>query len=567
MIVGGTILRMEFLQPPQNDDITVILLLVVSIDEKTKLIRYEWDSSKELSDLQQMESHPVEPKHQCPLLLIPFAITTGFLLVCEDTIGVYDQYHTKNMSSGSISIREADKETAREPGSSKRFPLWTAWAKPVRRKDYAAENDVFYLCREDGLVRFLEFSLESLPGALGMEVGSTGINVDTAFAALNREIDYQDVFAEVDSFDSEESKGDVFAIGEPSYDLLVAAGDLGEGCLIRMEARREAVIEQSIPNWTPMIDFCTVTKSQDTTVKSTTGKLYSHFYTEGRQRIFGCGGRGKDQGRVYEIRSGIEAQSGIRFNLDIGVVRFWVLPDVAGSKACICVLLTHPDDTTFLLRVENDCSDGSKVEALCGIDNGLTTIAAGSTLSGIIIQITRCSLRAIIPGLDSPFLSLFEKERIVLACIEGRISAALMAIEKDSCFRLRYGTFSITDLQITFDAAAELDSLPLDSEPSCVFLQALNTKVHAFIGTNDRLLQVYEVDSRSRPSLIFTHQFDGDGAICESIGVICRVLHTTGQLQYLVLCGLRNGSLQIFNLLFEDPGKQQLNFTSKGHLF
>ena len=548
---------MEFLHPPRNDDSTVILLLVVSIDERTKLLRYEWDSSKELSDLQLMDNHSVEPRHQCPLLLIPFAITTGFLLVCDDTIGVYDQYHTKNMSSGSISIREADEETAREPGSSKKFPLWTAWAKPMRRRDYAAENDVFYLCREDGMVRFLEFSIESLPAALGMEVGSTGINVDTAFAVLNREMTHQDVLVESDNSDNEEPEDDIYAIGEPSYDLLVAAGNSGDGCLIRMEARREAVLEQSIPNWTPMVDFCTATKSQGIDVKGTSGELHGHLYTKGRQRIFGCGGRGKDQGRAYEVRSGIEAQSCIRFNLDLGVGRFWVLPDVSGSEASFCVLLTHPDDTTLLLRVENDCSDGSRVEALCGIDNDLTTIAAGSTLSGIIVQITRCSLRAILPGLDISFVSHLENERIVLASVEGRISAALMAIEKESCFRLRYGSFSTNDLQITFDVARELDSFPLDSEPSCLFLQAFNTKIYAFLGTVDRLIQVFEVDFRSRPRLMFTQPLDGDGAVCESIGVLRRELPTTGQYQDVLLCGLRNGSLQIFDLLFEDHGEQQ----------
>ena len=526
MKLDGIILKMEFLHPRREDEYHVILLIVFSIGERIKLRVYDWDCSKDLQGIETGSDFLVGSNKQCPLLLIPFTVTTGFILVSEDRMAVYHNIFTGNMIPFHLKHKHED---IKEPGSSRRLPLVTSWARPPRREAWNLENDAFYLCREDGSVLFLEFHRDYLPNWTKSEVGGISINVDTAFAVL---------------VDDGIGK---YHMGARSYDMLVAAGDMSNGILVRFEARKRPEPHQSIPNWAPMMDFCTAYVAPESGSNAGRPSIPYESQIHEHERLFGCFGRGKDHGAVGEIQMGVEASSKINFEVNSGITGLWILPDVSGSSSSTCVLMKDLEDMTTLLRITNDGSSAEEIgdlEDLCGIDMDSVTLAASSTLAHMVIQITKRALRALSPTLGYRFIHTFERETIKLAHIEGQSSAVLVATNNNF---LHYGEFFIRNREIALSWEDDpFSPFSLSSEASCVHLLKVEQYMFAFVGTIAGQLHLFSVDRRMGFDLILTHEFHGDFAICDSIAVIARDTEIIAKPRVAVVCGLRNGSIHNF---------------------
>ncbi len=119
------------------------------------------------------------------------------MLVCEKVIYVFE-----NLLSGSATRRLIvlpSHEEARFPGSSRRAPLLTSWARPARNTTHLQE--CLYLGREDGVVHYLQIS--GRKGGDTSKAGHFQCNIDTAFANLD--------------------------IGLMKPDILVSTGDMSAG--------------------------------------------------------------------------------------------------------------------------------------------------------------------------------------------------------------------------------------------------------------------------------------------------------------------------------------------------
>lgn len=517
----GVIQKMEFLSPPPQDETGVILLLVVSWDERTVLMHFEWDSSTSLRTFRQMGSgYPVSAQEQSPLLLIPFTISTGFMLVCEEVNAVYPSILAGYTRPNIYPLHPlAPADGPEEPGSSGRFPLWTAWARPMRREDWRSRNEALYFCREDGFVRLLEFKEEVLQSHGYVKVGRLHASIDSAFAIVDNGLGGY--------------KGDA---GWGSYDVLVAAGDMGDGGLYLFGARKNAELRQSIASWTPLFDVAlrSSTLSGPRAAPASVGR---------HDRIFACMGRGERQGAIGEIRYGIEAPSSFRVDIGLGVTGLWILPDRSDSG--VWVLVAYPDHSDLF-----PIPDEQRPPPF-GLDYESTTLAAGTNRDGLVVQVTQHSIRATTLRDGQSLVHRLPATQIDLASFEGRSSALLLAIRNPvGQVFLCFGQFGFDAEKLQLRGADGIDHLAppsISSELSCMSLQLVGTQMMAFIGTRDQKLLVYRASHRHGLSLVCEYTFDHDFAICDSVA-LCFHPSPSEPGAVHVLCGLRDGSLHILEL-------------------
>jgi hypothetical protein len=110
----------------------------------------------------------------------------------------------ENILSGSVERRAIvleEQQAPRTPGSSRRAPLITSWARPPRIARQTEE--CFYLVREDGVLNYVQIA--DRKGGDSSKAGTLEGNIDQAFASLD--------------------------IGLKVPDLLLSAGDMSIGGL------------------------------------------------------------------------------------------------------------------------------------------------------------------------------------------------------------------------------------------------------------------------------------------------------------------------------------------------
>lgn len=520
---------MEFLQPPHREDNHVILLLIVSRDQVSRYIYYEWDCSTDLRHAEQTgKGYPLRPDDSHPLLLIPLTISSGFMLVCEKVVSVYGDNFLGPPKRSCFTLEHP--EPPQDPGSSRRLPLWTHWAKPTRHDQYASMNNDIYLCREDGVVLWLEISKASEIGNIMIgnqrTTGVLGCNIDTAFATLDLSSTHSD-------------------------DHLVCGGDMSNGGLFIVKFGRNGLNGmQTIHNWAPTIDF--VTSRVSSSAPGT--QRYHPSSDEGltrRERIFTCSGRGSNHGAVSELRYGVEARIGTTMTIDEGVLDMWALTT---ARFHTLLILSYPA-ATILLQVPSDLKNrDSEIVLIDGEDMGLrsddrTITAAVTTGSKVaspadktkcfIIQIAASSVHVISHVTAQRRWSWqFEEERVVAADICRENAAILIALRHGENVYLRFGIFSMNDEHIAFGEGG--DPLSLPSEPSCVSLQRHGEQYLAFVGTLSGTLQIFHVHVRSAFTPKVEYEFGGDFAICDSIAFL-----QAERTKMVLTCGLRNGSVEI----------------------
>ncbi|KAL8716537.1 MAG: hypothetical protein Q9225_006142 [Loekoesia sp. 1 TL-2023] len=513
--VDGFILKMEFLHPSQADEHHVILLLVVSKEQKTRLVRIEWDCRSSLSEIDQKPGQVLPHPERLPLLLIPLTYGTAFALVCEDQIVVYKDILTGH-ARGQLCLLE-HYEPPEEPGSSKRPPIWTQWARPMRPVERRHPNmDNIYLCREDGVVRYIDIRKDSDPMiSSNYKAGMLNANVGSAFATLD--------------------------LGDESNDLLVAAGEMGDGGMWYFKPREPLDLVGTIRNWTPLKDLTNtrttlpagIPINNEATTLTKTG------------RLFACSGRGPRYGAIVEIRIGVEAvRLGPTIDLgdlaEKGVDNMWALSD--RSNIGIYLMVAHPTHTEMILLPSANDEDPQVSNDIEELDLDVKTIAAGSTAEGFIIQVTQFSINAIAQEHGIlPFTSKLTNATITAACfltIPTRTTVLLTVVQKDDGFYLHHGHFGSQNGQIAF---AELgEPILLRSEASAVSVQWVDDRIIAFVGTLAGTVQSYTADPGSSFAPYFEYSFEDECAICDSFAMITTELNPNAETNHLLICGLRN---------------------------
>lgn len=517
---------MEFLHSPEGDDEHVVLLLIVYKDEKPKLICYEWDSGKGLVTVQAKVNGRLHlADRDVPLLLIPLTKSTAFMLVSVQQITVYRGILTGQAKAYILPIYA--HEPPEEPGRTTKPPVWTQWARPSRHDLHVQKQDNIYLCREDGVVHFLEImdNLEQMLECTHM-VGMLGINVDTSFASID--------------------------LGSRGCDLLVAGGDFCDGGGWLFEPRRSAQKQFNLPNWTPLIDYAAVSVAKNSECKSSRELQISNT-EQSPPRFFASTGQGSRHGAVTEIRYGIEAPKEIALELSqAGVIQLWALEFVLDSsyRAVMMIFLSYPTSTLVLMFD----MEGNTHEDVIDIEFNARTIAVGTSKNGLIVQITDKSITAVQPY--HKMKRIFNLH-ILAACIktleeQDIETVVLTAVREEEKVFLCFGCLGFDGQQIYYHLIGE--RIHLSSEPSAMSLEIIEGKLTTFVGTLTSKLQIYQADPECGLSLALEYSFDGQVAICDSLSVLAtNMLDSTDKCR--ILCGLRNGFIEILEVKSESSGK------------
>ena len=564
-MLDGTIVKMEFLHPPESESNRIILLLVVARNNQSRLVWYDWDGDITLHQAQLRPNKiPLHPDEQLPLLLIPLLKDAAFILVCENRIvlikdvltGGFHRYHH----------HLAYEQESQEPGASRRRSVWVQWARPMRSKRLRPNEEDIVLCREDGIIQYMviDHGIKQMIDS-NHNVGKLGVNISTSFATVD--------------------------LGPNTDDLLVVGGDESDGGLWDFTPRQAYPNQRAtIPNWTPINDFAVVNVPIDR--QDAEAAAAANNASKGQQRLFACFGRGK-HGAISEIRYGVEASQKIRTvhlpnELTNGVLGVWALHGFYGNTVekerddehlehVTLIILSHLLGTHLLQswqRVGLLDADVSLISRDVGLDLCSRTIAVGRTTQGLTIQITESSIRAASLPLPLPVEDDEIKEddteyrkpdktqldaetsqprymyqsvdlRILAACIHTaeENTIIVLATQRNGHFYVECGTFT-TEYQ-------PLDqTISLHAQPLCLSLLAVEDELLILVGTLAGELEVY-LQKNIASGLLNTvtticHAFAGPFGICDSIATIKRA--TTRGMQPILVCGLRDGAVETIEL-------------------
>ncbi len=523
---------MEFLYPHPSDQGITTLLLIVCNRGKSRLLWYEWDANHPLNQQNIKRHSQVLPEDdRMPLLLIPMTKLTAFLLVCENRIIVYTDLFTGTPSRHIHSL--SHRPEPEENGTSRRQPIWVQWARAMRSWTHRAQGDGVYLCREDGIVHFLTLKYDR-PSLIDSnhQVGRLGTNIDTSFAVLD--------------------------VGPHSSDLLAVGGDSSDGGLWQFDARAQAKKISGTPNWTPVVDMCATDWAGTS--------LDSYPVSSQNQRLISCVGKSK-KGAILEIRFGIPASRflaiSIKDVLDSGILATWAFRSL--QQATSYVILSHPKQS-YLLRIRLDDEDEKSglvdiledSQALCLKER---TIAARATSQGRLIQVTERALWStplalIDNGLDDngshyPLNYAFGTARVLLCCIELDESQAITLIATTDG-----GKFFLHLAQVN-DSYEVLGSVEIENQPTAVALRVVGVDVVAFVGNSNQRFQIFKATKLSGANdlhLVSDFPTRLQFFVCESIAVSMPLEGLDGALVMFIACGLRNGTLSIFEFRIQKDG-------------
>lgn len=544
----GIILQVNFLLPPPDRPDSAILLLLVSKGGSTRIVLYEWDTKLGLrhnNSLVGCSGQILEATDSAPLMLIPSALSTSFMLVCDHGLSSYSNVLGKRATRKTVAL---PREPLNDFRSSSSAPLWVQWARPQRNILRRGTHDEFYLCREDGLVHFIEITKsfgedESIQVSLHFNTGPLRCNVDKAFAVMGGSLD------EV-------------------ADILLAAGDMSDGGVFHCMPRNSPSRSQVISNWAPLTDLLVIHSDKPDG-------------TSFHDRLFACSGRGEGYGAVAELRHGLEAKIGLIIDQEDGISmnNIWILPDFHRNQ--ITLLAAHPLYSTALtidaasLEIEV-LEDGSEY----GFSLSSTTVAAGFLQPSTFCQVTRSD---IIVCLLAPNVVYHQRfgigERISFAKLTtaGHLPVAITVSQEavSSKYKLAARTFR-------YDSAAHIQqelnaTFDLDFEPTSLAIHGGQSRLLVCIGTADGTVLLFLFDGLTIVRLDKRIHIDASNEkeLCplDSLEVIESIDPSTSasssSLSFVILAGSRNGVLFSTNMSFTDldvPGNLDLGLTKRRKL-
>ncbi|KAL9630874.1 MAG: hypothetical protein Q9204_004500 [Flavoplaca sp. TL-2023a] len=489
--VDGSILKMEFLHPSKGDEHHVILLLIISKGDSTLLVRFEWDCRGGLSGVERKPSQVLPKSKKLPNLLIPLIYRTSFAVVSGEQVTIYE-----GILTGIAQAQDCQLEIHEQlegPRNSDRPLIWTHWARPMRpTKRLERGIDNIYLCREDGVVCYIDVREDSRPMiSSSHSAGILKANLSNAFATLD--------------------------LGRESNDVVIAAGEMSDGGLWYLRPRKSIEHVGTIRNWTPLKDITIAPFKTSTSSVAESDKQICRK----AKRLFACSGRGPRHGAIAEIRMGTEAvKLGPTIELselaNNGILDLWALPYRTNNG--IYLMLVRPTDTELILirsAVHQDRQAASEAEEPSLNEE---TIAAGSTADGFIVED---------PQAASEVEELSHNERTIAAgsTAEG---------------------FIVQGGHIIFEALGEPVRLP--SEASSLALHWFENCIIAFVGTVAATLQMYTARAGLSLNPYFEYRFDDPSSICDSLAILTTEIQTIAcdevEISQLVLCGLRNGTVK-----------------------
>lgn len=526
---------MEFLYPSEGDDNHVILLIIVFRNQQSRLICYEWDCRYGLNTAQPKGSgQRIRPEEQLPLLLIPLTKHTAFMLVSENNITLYKDILTGNASAHHLPLYGLEPPEA--PWNSKK-PLWTNWARPSRHDLHVQKQDSIYLCREDGVVHFLEINNDAAQSLnCTHRAGNLDMIVDTSFASID--------------------------LGAKDCDLLIAGGSLCDGGGWLFKPRECADKKLALPNWTPLIDFTVDNRNH---VRQIGGSLLQKApivkIGQSQPRMFASAGAVSKYGAIVEIRYGVKAIRTINTKLpQPGVTQIWALEWLYGNISSVLLLLSYPT-TTALMKLSSNCisegvfSDGDPenlTKKYSALDYDSRTLAAAATSTGFTIQVTNNSIRAISTNAQIPFTQMNNIMAASVRIIDDENSCAILSMAIQGQGHTSLHLIYIVDEGEQIVDYSKGQPLTLSFEPSFISLESIGEIHVAFVGTTNSTVQAYECNPQLGLTLLFEHVFEGQFAICESIAIL--TIKSEWKSQHLLICGLRNGFVEIFYLNHEPSG-------------
>jgi hypothetical protein len=495
---------MEFLLSSTTKSKTVLALLV-SKNEATYVFLYSWTEQAPLKTvkLESCGPHKLSDKDRMPLLMIPSNHNASFMLVTESGLTVYDDVLSSNCRQ--IRVELPQKFPSKFVGSS-RSPLWVQWAKPCRHSEYLKTNDDFYLVREDGRLEYFEI-MHNTPSKVrgGGEIGSINIAVDTAFAILEAPL-------------------------EQGGDMCVVGGDMTDGAVCHMMARKPLDRFQTIANLAPLTDMLILdTKTRE----------------DDSSRILFCSGRGEGHAAVAEIRHGLEARiSSIVEQEDSSVATgLWVLPETIWNH--LTILVSYPMQT-LALRINLEKTSLETVDnefANHGLQLGSQTLALAVLQQGFLVQITSSATTVISPL--SKMNSICMKHAncsVLIASISTDDMLVVTVTMVDNVFRVLLSSINVDEENICINDYSTAYSM--EEEPSSILIANAAGIRLLIVGTIAGSVHVLEIGPDHGVRLLSRHSIPTIFPHVE-VSAICSLVFLGDPALGLpaLACGTRNGWL------------------------
>ncbi|KAK8172736.1 mono-functional DNA-alkylating methyl methanesulfonate N-term-domain-containing protein [Phyllosticta citrichinensis] len=532
--VRGVILKMEFLFPDPKHDSQVILIVLYARHGRTRMSCYVWDHNLSPKTIKTvLEGYPISSGQRRPQLLMPLQQGLSFVLVGKKDVDLYQNITTQPTR---IPTSLANPEPPRFPGNSKRFPVWTSWARTDR--NFGRHDENFYLIREDGVVNYL--TVNSRSGALTSNAGHFNCNVSTAFASLDvgPALDAPDVLIAA----GESSQGEIVKIGQWKDEISQTDRNLAS----RRYKTRAQVMEpdfiSSVPNWSPTLDFIVANQPSNKTGIAST-----------RKRIISTSGR-SPYGSVSELRTGFNAKIGLfeEDSIFSGVTGLWSLPDA--NDRGVFFLLSLPV-ASELLHISDDAQqlDMGYDEETCGLDLSVGTLTCANIEKGMALQITSSSLVVVETSTSRSDQVLprkatwrLDEEEILAASISPEYSTVYYAVRSPDGFSIQTMRVEARGEEVKFEAAG---AKPLQSDPTCVQFLWAKSKSLLLCATADGLIQLHEIHlDGSLGDIIMSQNVQGGAApgslaACQSAVIIRSPFKSSGKTSMALVCGLRNGEV------------------------
>ncbi|KAI9850197.1 MAG: hypothetical protein M1838_006006 [Thelocarpon superellum] len=551
LFVDGVILRMEFLHPEPGDEEHVILLLLVSKDQVTRMVVYEWDCSTPLRTAKKPSPNgiPIVTVHRMPLLLIPLIIQSAFLVVSEACMSVY-----RNVLTGDpIRISSGDMRAKGHHGA-KHAVRYTAWTRPTRRPTYSPSRDDIYICRDDGGILMVQTDAKDMKlirtkAPMGLVDG----NVDTAFASLD--------------------------VGLNQSDVLIAGGSMSPGGIYYFREDEDLPSRaETLECWNPMRDFATAPTTIDPVDMAQPGfsaAAGTAVAPVRRDRVFACAGRGR-HAFITELRRGLEARVGSIIPYHPAVNHVWSLPDYMSTG--VHLLVSFPVHAELIYLAADASTVEQSVEGCgSGLDLDVRTITAAG-FGEIAVQITERSICAtalttrhhLVPC--APFVTACEPEESILnGALHPPSASIITAIRRDGTFHLRLGHLQNNNTKLSIVATAP--ALDLPSEPTCMSVETIGVDVYLFVATTQRTLHVFRCDATHGLVSLLECAYHGTGvddsfALCESIVLLKHVgaCHDPSTPNVRLVCGLRNGLVVVHAIQYVERQVIRLHATEQFHM-
>lgn len=476
------------------------------------------------------------------LFVIPLKHRSGLFLCAEKHLALVMDIKNPRFELQLSYLGDSDIEAVDDPGCYGSDPLYTAWTRPLRRKEWWHEShkDVAYLCREDGQIKLLSLTAE--PGRRSrvevMFLYHIRSRVDQAFTAV-------DIPRSV--------------VSKVCDDSFITGGDQSNGVLVTIEPNQDPKLRSIIPNLNPVIDYAVAPNNLNDPCQN--------------NRIFATTHRGRRHGAISEVRHGYEMRvlEDVSTN-DYDVVSICYLPFEDSGY----LIISGPTGSSQLYHydgedsISNSSGDESRypswLRASGNEDNFLTEVLQESEDIKAIAIISDNSYIVVtnnyIQRLSSDLRERqdllrddLQGSKIVKACIDSQSSRVLYAVATSAMY-------SVNVLEICASQQKPLISLSSSSEPSCICSYTGDNISLAVVGTRDGCLEFYH-QHRSTLERLCSYNLQEEDGVCENILLLVRKQEPQRSNAISLLCGLRSGELRLLDLDFEGQGNSSSQLAAK----